>query len=545
MRNRLAEVLGVALLFVVTGAGQPAHAQPAAKDCLPLKPAGTQGGALLPGGLMNVRFGGSTREPLALDVYPHADTAARPLAVVLRGGKGTVGQRSSYVGQLVELFGDAGYVAATVDYRSGGGDAAAEDLTAALRMLTTCHAAALHVDQYRTVLVAEDSAAPVALRVAARLLELRLGRFAGAPAAPASVVIVGGRFAGATLPAVPTRIVHGGADSEVPVAEARTACAKATAACEVVEVPGASHRVENWWPSQWGYKAALIASLAPRVGLVPAAARAAARADGLRKRVVYDTAHGLSLDAWVPSTPGPHGAVVLVHGGGWEAGDRVTYIAPMLALAASRGLAWVSIDYRLTPAVTNREQVADVQAALQYVRAHATDLRIDPKRLVLVGESASGQLVTLVGSRDPLLAGIVSFYGVYDLEAMAGDPSNPRSLARRLFGITRLDDAAVATLRQHSPLHQSPESARSQPPTLLVVGTADRLVAEYRAYLMHLAVNLANAEGIEIEGAPHGMEAWHEEPAWRVWEQKVGDWISARVGGDQAQGSRLRAQRAH
>ena len=35
----------------------------------------------------------------------------------------------------------------------------------------------------------------------------------------------------------------------------------------------------------------------------------------------------------------------------------------MLALASAKGLAWVSIDYRLTPNVTNREQVADVKGS--------------------------------------------------------------------------------------------------------------------------------------------------------------------------------------
>ena len=144
----------------------PACASAQPRDCLPLTPTGTQGGALLPGALMNVRFGGTTGAPLALDVYPHADAAVRPLAVVLRGGTGTVGQRSSYVGQLVELLGDAGYVVATADYRSQSLDASAEDLTAALRLLTMCHAAALHVDQYKVVLVAEDTAAPAALLVA-------------------------------------------------------------------------------------------------------------------------------------------------------------------------------------------------------------------------------------------------------------------------------------------------------------------------------------------------------------------------------------------
>ncbi len=488
---------------------------------------------------MNVRFGGTAGTPLSLDVYPHADAVTRPLAVVLRGGKGTIGQRSSYVGQLVETFGDAGYVVATADYRSPSLDASAEDLTSALRMLTMCHAAALHVDQYKTVLIAEDSAAPMALLVAARLLELRLGRFAGAPAAPAMVVVVGGRFTNAPAPAVPTRMVHGGADTDVPLAEARALCTRATAACEVVEVPGASHRPENWWPSQWGYKADLLKAASANVGPVPApvapasatgvpqaSARQASAGGGLRKRVVFDAAHGLTLDAWVPSGTAPHPAVVLVHGGGWEAGDRVTYIAPMFALAASKGLAWVSIDYRLTPDVTNREQVADVAAALAWLRQHAAELRIDPSRLVLVGESASGQLVAQLAATERTLAGVVSFYGVYDLEAMAGDPSNPRSLARRLFGLTALDAAGRTQLRDFSPVHHA---SKDLPPMLLIVGTADRLAAQQRAYLAALKASGARVEAVEIDGAPHGMEAWNDEPAWRVWEEKVGGWISARV----------------
>ena len=61
----------------------------------------------------------------------------------------------------------------------------------------------------------------------------------------------------------------------------------------------------------------------------------------LQKDVVYDPEHGLKLDAWVPAGRGPFPAVVIAHGGGWEAGDKVTYITPLFApltdAAASRG----------------------------------------------------------------------------------------------------------------------------------------------------------------------------------------------------------------
>ena len=513
---------GLGVLLLLSSAG--AHAQP--KDCLPLTPTGTQGGALLPRGVMNVRFGGTAAAPLALDVYPHADAAIRPLALVLRGGTGTVGQRSSYVGQLVELLGDAGYVVATADYRSQGADAAVEDLTAALRLLTMCHGATLHVDQYKVVLVAEDSAVPPALLLAARLHQLRLGRFAGAPATPVAVVAIGARVVNAPVPAVPTRVVHGGADTDVPIADARALCTRAKSPCDVAEVPGASHRVENWWPSQWGYKRELLQWLSTLVGPVSPAARGTASTHGLRKRIVYYAAYGLSLDLWTPAGAGPHGVVVLVHGGGWEAGDRVTYIAPMLALTAAKGHAWASIDYRLTPDVTNREQVADVRTALAWLRTHAGEYRLDPARMVLVGESASGQLVAHLAASESDLAGIVSFYGVYDLEANAGDPSTPRSLARRLFRLTTLDAASRETLREYSPVHHASKTA---PAMLLLVGTADRLVAQQRAYATALKSVGARVDVFELVGAPHGMEAWNEQPAWRTWEKRVADWIEARL----------------
>ena len=90
----------VLVVSILVGLAAAAPAAAESRDCLPLVGSGTQGAALLAGATMNVRVGGSPSAPLAVDVYPHADAATRPLALVLRGGAGTVGQRSSYVGQL-------------------------------------------------------------------------------------------------------------------------------------------------------------------------------------------------------------------------------------------------------------------------------------------------------------------------------------------------------------------------------------------------------------------------------------------------------------
>ena len=129
--------------------------------------------------------------------------------------------------------------------------------------------------------------------------------------------------------------------------------------------------------------------------------------------------------------------MIVVHGGGWEAGDKVTYITPILESLARAGLAWFSIDYRLTPAFTHEDQLQDLREAIRFVRREHRRFNIDPARIFLLGESASGQMVSLVATEDHSLAGVVSFYGVDDLNAMVTDAS-PRSLLVRLFRRTRI-----------------------------------------------------------------------------------------------------------
>jgi alpha-L-fucosidase 2 len=283
------------------------------------------------------------------------------------------------------------------------------------------------------------------------------------------------------------------------------------------------HRAENWRPSQWAYKERLVTWLAGRLAL--GAPDHQPYPGPPHQDVVYDAERGLRLDAYVPPGRGPFPGVVLVHGGGWEAGDKVTYITPLFEPLARAGFAWFSIDYRLTPDVRHPEQMDDLRRAVAFVRRQAARFRVDPARLAVLGESASGQMAALLATENDAPAAVVSFYGVHDFTAMVTDAA-PRSLLRRLFGRETLDDDARALLRRYSPLFQV---RRGLPPMLLIHGTSDRLAAQGVALRDRLAATGGDCELIELEGAPHGLESWEGRPEWATYKARMVDWLRRRL----------------
>jgi acetyl esterase len=556
------------LLLLICVSAPPVLALPRAETpCLPLTVTNPEGNYIVPGARGGVVYRRVDGQELRLDFWapsasPHRrpggdGSPPRPVVMVVHGGGFTAGSRVSFVGQFLEMLSAAGYPWISIDYRLGGPSRAADavdDLDTAVTF-ARCHARGLGIDPDRIVLLGEDAGAALAVRAAARR-----------PAGVAGVILIGGLYSGvpppagrrSPEPAAAPRflVVHGTADTEAPIREAEAWCATSVAAeahCELLRVEGASHRAENWWPVQWGYKTRVVGWLngvAPVPPYDPPQLPAIERVDtlpaGLHKRIPYAQQregtrepappHSRSapsvrmLDAWLPadrSRPVP--AVVLLHGGGWEAGDRVTYITPLFAPLAEAGLAWFSVDYRLTPAVRHPRQLEDLRAAVAFIRRHARQFGIDPDRVVLVGESASAQMVTLFAAEDRSLAGVVSFYGVYDFVPMVTD-AGPRSLAARLFGRTVLDDDTRRILREYSPLHRA---ARGMPPILLIHGTGERLWDQGVRMAERLRALGVPHDLVRLEGAPHGLENWEGRPEWQFYKARLVSWIQERTAAHQ------------
>ena len=518
----------LALFSAALMLGAAAMAQP----CPALQVRNPAGNYIVPGVKGEIRYSGR----LALDAYVQRG-ALRQSVVVIHGGGWSSGSRVAHVGQILETLTGAGYNWFSLDYRLGGVkgfEDSIADIRAALAFIR-CRARELRIDRDRLVLLGEDSGAHLSALLAAER-----------PPGVIGVVLVGGFYdltaapaaAGGADAAVPARaspiarvapgmppmlVVHGAADSEAPLDQAQRYCRaveQATGRCRIIEVQGASHRSENWWPSQWGYKRDVVAWLGALAGGAPGPHQPYPGAS-LLKNLAYGETAPLKLDAFVWQSGRPRPAVIVVHGGGWEAGDKVTYVTPLFEPLARAGLAWFSIDYRLTPAATNEEQLEDVRRAIRFVRAAHARFNIDPARVVLVGESASGQIVTQIATEDATLAGVVSFYGVYDLPSMVSDAS-PRSLLVRLFRRDSLDDDARALLRRYSPLYRA---HKTMPPLLLINGTGDRLWAQAQAFARHLTELGARHEAIVLEGAPHGLENWEGHREWMSYKPQMVAWI--------------------
>ena len=110
-----------------------------------------------------------------------------------------------------------------------------------------------------------------------------------------------------------------------------------------------------------------------------------------RANIAYAKHDGVTLlgDLYLPAAGGPFPALVAAHGGGWQAGARSAfqYWGPYLA---ERGYGVFAIDYRVATSTRKMfpEAAHDVAAAVRFIRGSASELRIDPQRIALLGASA-------------------------------------------------------------------------------------------------------------------------------------------------------------
>jgi acetyl esterase/lipase len=229
------------------------------------------------------------------------------------------------------------------------------------------------------------------------------------------------------------------------------------------------------------------------------------------RRIVYSsTADGeLALDFYQPRGLSAAPVALVIHGGSWQSGDS-TQLAPLNSYLAAQGYAVAAINYRLAPRWRFPAARNDALAAIAYLKAHASELGLDPARFVLIGRSAGGQiaLITAYTAADPAIRGVVSLYAPADMVFGYENPSNPlvidsRGVLEAYLGGT--PSTAPANYAAASPIGFV---AGDTPPTLVIHGARDELVTLRQSE--RLAARLAEAGRpqllLTLPWATHGAD---------------------------------------
>ncbi len=285
-----------------------------------------------------------------------------------------------------------------------------------------------------------------------------------------------------------------------------------------------------------GRKAMLVRRLATFFTLT---ALTTVTASELRRDVEYGLAGGesLLLDISVPEGAGPFPVAILVHGGGWDSGDKSgsdnpgngADISPWFAPLTAAKFVWFSINYRLAPQHRWPAGLEDLQTAIRWVKAHAGEFGGDPGRIALFGHSAGGHLVTFVATRsnaDTRVQAVVAFAPVTDHEQDLGVRGGLSMSLQRLLGQPKeVTPESLAMLRALSPINRV---RTGMPPVLLLHGDADKTVPlqQSLAFQKKLRATGVTCDLLTIAGAPHALIPWEKidpgyKPAMIAWLKRT------------------------
>jgi acetyl esterase/lipase len=115
--------------------------------------------------------------------------------------------------------------------------------------------------------------------------------------------------------------------------------------------------------------------------------------------IAYATASGTQvLDLYLPEGNGPFPVVVNIHPGGFFSGDKEMVPGNPGKAMLKAGYAIASINYRLSGEATFPAAVQDAKAAVRFLRANAAKYKLNPDKIAAFGQSAGGNLASLLGT---------------------------------------------------------------------------------------------------------------------------------------------------
>lgn len=226
----------------------------------------------------------------------------------------------------------------------------------------------------------------------------------------------------------------------------------------------------------------------------------------------------------------PYPAIISVHGGGWSQGDKAQPTwRDSCAWLASEGFVVFQTNYRLAPEHPFPAAIDDVTAAVEWIRDDEQVERFgyDPQRLGAFGDSAGGNLVSLLATRGDgdntagtRVAAVVELSAPLDLTRDGIDLGDLdvgfQQVQLDYLGCASYDDCAVA--RDASPFYQVDDTD----PPFFIVHAAEEFIPVEQADAF---VDLLEADGIDVtyerrEGTGHALALLDDDL-----RAAIGEWL--------------------
>lgn len=216
--------------------------------------------------------------------------------------------------------------------------------------------------------------------------------------------------------------------------------------------------------------------------------------------------HELQGHFFTPEQPldEPTPFLAFFHGGMWD-GGKATQFVPQCLNFTTRGLPSATFEYRTSSAHggTPGRAIDDVQTALLGLKQNATDLGIDPNRIVAIGAGAGACAV---------LNAAFGKDGHIQKDEDSGLDARPAAV----IGLSSLVNTApkvgltadlFATPAEAKELNPSGLIRKQLPPSLFLHGRYDRTIPfeQVEKFVKLMKRKRNNCELVEIEGADHSF----------------------------------------
>ncbi len=225
--------------------------------------------------------------------------------------------------------------------------------------------------------------------------------------------------------------------------------------------------------------------------------------------------------------------LLFMHGGGFVMGNLDTHDDLARELTAAIGCVTISVDYRLAPEHPYPAAVDDCYYALQWSAGRARDLGANPDELVVIGDSAGGNLaaVTAMRVRDeggPDIAAQILIYPVADMSGpmLPAPDGNFYILSpetRKFFNEAYLSDPAQATLPTVSP--GLAEDLSGLPRTLVITAEYDPLCSQGEALAERYRQDGVRVTHSRYDGAIHGFATFPVQMRHTL-QQEIAQWLA-------------------